>query len=265
MRMMSIASGSSGNSIYVGSDTTHILVDAGISKKRIEEGLHTLDLCGDDIDALLITHEHSDHIGGLGVFLRKYNVPVYATEGTIEAIKASGDTKKVDMSLFHPIRNDERFTIRDIEINAMSISHDAADPVAYRFKNEGVKSAVVTDLGEYNEVIEQSLKGLSAVYIEANHDIRMLETGPYPYQLKKRILGKRGHLSNEACGRLLSDILGEKMQHIFLSHLSAENNLPELAYESVRLEIEMGDTDFHGNDFPIDISHRDRPGMIIEL
>ena len=119
MRMMSIASGSSGNSIYVGSDTTHILVDAGISKKRIEEGLHTLDLCGDDIDALLITHEHSDHIGGLGVFLRKYNVPVYATEGTIEAIKASGDTKKVDMSLFHPIRNDERFTIRDIEINAM--------------------------------------------------------------------------------------------------------------------------------------------------
>ena len=142
---------------------------------------------------------------------------------------------------------------------------DAADPVAYRFKYGGIKTAVVTDLGVYDEYTIGGLMGLSAIFLEANHDIRMLQTGRYPYPLKQRILGKRGHLSNEASGRLLSVLLNEHMQHIFLSHLSQENNLPELAYEAVRMEDEMSDTVWRGDDFPIDIAKRDMPSECITL
>ncbi len=265
MRMMSIASGSSGNSIYAGSDHTHIIVDAGVSRKKIENGLKKAEVSPADLDAILITHEHRDHIGGLGVFLRKYPVPVYATPGTIEGIKNTRDLGEFDTGLLHPIKNDEHFLIGDMEIDTMSISHDAADPVAYRFRSGNKKAAVITDLGEYNEQTIDFLRELNIVYIEANHDIRMLESGPYPYELKKRILGKRGHLSNEAGGRLLSSILCGKMEHVFLSHLSRENNMPELALEAVRLEIEMSANEFHGDDFPIDVSGRDEAGMITDI
>ncbi|MBP5609392.1 MAG: MBL fold metallo-hydrolase [Lachnospiraceae bacterium] len=265
MRMMSIASGSSGNSIYVGSDNTHLLVDAGISGKRIEEALNRIGISASELDGILITHEHSDHIGGLGVMHRRYGLNVYATPLTIEAMKRDKSLGKVDWETFIPINAGETFSIKDINISSMSISHDAADPVAYRFAYGDIKTAVVTDLGEYNEREINFMSGLSAVYLEANHDIRMLQTGRYPYQLKQRILGKRGHLSNEASGRLLTAILNDKMQRIFLSHLSHENNMPELAYEAVRMEVEMSDTAWHGDDFPIDIAKRDEMSECISL
>ncbi|MCR5210879.1 MAG: MBL fold metallo-hydrolase [Lachnospiraceae bacterium] len=265
MRMKSIASGSSGNSIYIGSDKAHLLIDTGVSKKRIEEGLKELGLTGNDLSGILLTHEHSDHVQGLGVFLRKYQIPVYATQGTIDAVCRMKNLGVFDTSLLTPISNEERFTIGDIGVSAIKTSHDAADPVAYRFESGYSSAAVVTDLGEYNDYIVESLKGLSGVFIEANHDVRMLETGPYPYELKQRILGRKGHLSNEASGRLLSVLLNDKMKHVFLSHLSHENNMPELAFEAVRLEIEMSENEYHGDDFPIDIAYRDRPGMTVEV
>ncbi len=265
MRMMSLSSGSSGNSIYVGSDTTHLLVDAGISGKRIETALNSVGISGADLDGILVTHEHSDHIGGLGVMQRKYGLNVYATPLTIEAMKREKSIGKVDWEAFIPINSNETFSIKDISISPMSISHDAADPVAYRFRYGDIKTAVVTDLGEYDDRMISYLTGLSAIYLEANHDVRMLQMGRYPYPLKQRILGKRGHLSNEASGRLLTALLNDKMQRIFLSHLSHENNMPELAYEAVRMEVEMSDTAWHGDDFPIDIARRDEPSECIEL
>ena len=147
MRMCSIASGSSGNCIYVGSDNSHLLIDTGISKKRIEEGLNKLEIKGDELDGILITHEHSDHIKGLGVMSRKYHIPIYATAGTIEGIKSSTSLGTIDEDLFHTIRADEKFQIQDLEVEPFAISHDAAEPVDYRLDNKEKSVAVVTDLG----------------------------------------------------------------------------------------------------------------------
>lgn len=256
MRMKAIASGSNGNSIYVGNDNTHILVDAGISKKKIENGLSELDISANDIDALVVTHEHTDHIGGIGVLLRKYPINVYGTEGTIREILNYKSLGKVDESLFHVIDYDREFNIKDIKVIPMRISHDAAEPCAYKFVCGNKKSAVVTDLGYYDEYIVDYLKDLDTLFIEANHDKRMLETGPYPYALKKRILGNKGHLSNENCGRLLDTLLHDNMKHVVLSHLSHENNLPELAFEAVRMEINLSESRNNADDFHIMVANR---------
>ncbi len=257
MRMASIASGSSGNCIYVGTESTHLLVDVGISNKKTEAGLNALALSGRDIDGILVTHEHSDHIQGLGVISRKLGIPIYATPGTIEGIRQSKSLGVIDPALFHEIAPDSSFLIKDIEIKSMSISHDAREPVAYRFQSGNKKIAVATDMGVFDDYIVKSLSGMDAILLEANHDVNMLQVGPYPYILKQRILGNRGHLSNETSGRLLSRILHDNMKTVVLGHLSKENNLPELAYETVKLEVTIADNPYDGNDFPILVAQRD--------
>ena len=203
MRLCSIASGSSGNCIYVGSDEAHVLVDVGISGKKIVEGLYSLDLSPGDIDGILITHEHSDHIKGLGVIARKYEIPIYATGDTVDAMSRMGSLGKIPEGIFTEIREDEPFQIKDLSVNPFTIPHDAAQPVGYRFECGGHSVGIATDLGKYNEYIVDHLQKLDALLLEANHDIRMLQVGKYPYYLKQRILGDRGHLSNENAGRLL--------------------------------------------------------------
>ena len=193
MRFASIASGSSGNCIYMGSDNTHVLIDVGISGKRIEEGLRQLELSGDDIDAILITHEHVDHIGGLGVISRKYNIPVYATRDTLDAIKSYDKLGKIEYDIFHPIAPDVEWKIKDLTIKAFSTSHDAADSVAYTVMQGKKKCAVATDMGNFTDYTVGNLKGCDVVLLEANHDVRMLQVRPYPYQLKQRILSDNGH------------------------------------------------------------------------
>jgi len=265
MRLCSIASGSSGNCIYVGSDTTHLLVDVGISGKRTELGLNSLGITAGELDGILVTHEHADHISGLGVLSRRYGIPIYATNGTIEEMKRCRSLGNVDENLFHIIRADEKFTIKDLVIDPMRISHDAAEPVAYRVRYGDKKVAVATDMGLYNDYIVESLKGMDAILLEANHDVNMLQVGPYPYYLKQRILGDRGHLSNENCGRLLSRILHDDMKGILLGHLSQENNLPELAYETVRVEITLGDNPYKADDFRMQIANRSEVTPAIEV
>lgn len=265
MRLCSIASGSSGNCIYVGTDTTHVLVDVGISRKRTEEGLCSLGINPFELDAIFVTHEHSDHIGGLGVFSRKYNVPIYATKGTLCAIQKCRSLGSIDAGLFQTVRADESLMIKDMKVNPMRISHDAADPVAYRFSCGRQKIGVVTDLGTYNDYTVECLKGMDALLLEANHDVNMLQVGPYPYPLKQRILGDRGHLSNENSGRLLGRLLHDKLQHIVLGHLSKENNMPELAYETVRLEITQSDNPYTAMDFPIQVAKRSEVSRVIEI
>lgn len=256
MRLCSIASGSSGNCIYVGSEATHLLVDAGISGKRTENGLRELGLTMGDIDGILVTHEHADHISGLGVIVRKYEIPVYATAGTIQAMRENAGLGVLEPELFHEVREDQKFIIKDLTVNPMQISHDAAQPVGYRISYGKKKLAVCTDLGVYNDYTVECLKGMDALLLEANHDVNMLQVGPYPYYLKKRILGDRGHLSNENSGRLLCRILHDGLKTIFLGHLSKENNLPELAFESVRMEINMGDNPYKAGDFDIRVARR---------
>ena len=263
MRFASIASGSSGNCIYTGSDHTHLLIDAGISAKKIDQGLRELGLSGSDVSGILITHEHTDHICGLGVLLRKYQIPVYATERTIKRILATSSLGAMPRELFCPICPDEPFEIGDLSVDPIRISHDAADPCAYRIDHEGKVAAVMTDLGEYSEYTVNRLHRLDVLLLEANHDIRMLETGPYPYYLKQRILGARGHLSNESAGHLLCEVLHDDMRHIFLGHLSKENNYPDLAYQSVNVEISLGDCPYKGSDFPITVASREKMSEIV--
>ncbi|CUX41911.1 MBL fold metallo-hydrolase [Clostridium sp. C105KSO13] len=265
MRLCSIASGSSGNCIYVGNDNTHLLVDTGISKKRIEAGLKELEIKGEELDGILITHEHSDHIQGLGVFSRKYEVPIYATPGTIEGIKHYAPLGKLPEGLLNPIHIDERFTIGDIAVDPFRISHDANEPAGYRM-NYGDKSvAVATDLGIYDEYTISNLKNLDAVLLEANHDIHMLEVGTYPYYLKRRVMGDKGHLSNELSGRLLCDILHSNLKRILLGHLSKENNYAALAYETVKLEVTLSDNDYKGEDLDMTVAKRDMISEIITV
>lgn len=256
MRLCSIASGSSGNCVYVGSEATHLLVDTGISGKRVEQGLKGLDLSPKDLDGILITHEHADHISGLGVITRKYEIPIYATEGTIRAMLESGSLGNVEESLFHTIKEDEKFILKDLTINPMHISHDAAQPVGYRISYGNKRVGICTDLGVYNDYTVECLKGMNAILLEANHDVNMLQVGPYPYYLKQRILSERGHLSNENSGRLLCRILHDGLKTVLLGHLSKENNLPELAYESVRMEINMDENPYKAGDFDIRVAKR---------
>ena len=265
MRFTSIASGSSGNCTYVGSDNTHILIDAGVSKKRIEEGLKGLDLGLSDISAIFVTHEHVDHISALHTILKKYDIPIYATAGTIQGIRNSDKKSEMTQSRFFPVVADKQVSVGDMIIDPMTISHDALDPCGYRVYCQGKKVGVATDLGCYTEYTVDCLTDCDALLLEANHDVRMLQTGPYPYQLKRRILGDKGHLSNEKSGELLCRLLNDKMKGIFLGHLSQENNLPELAYETVRVEIEMGDTPYRGNDFPLIVASRSELSQVLEF
>lgn len=265
MRICSIASGSSGNCIYAGSEDTHLLVDTGISKKRIEEGLKQLEIKGEELDGILITHEHSDHIQGLGVFSRKYEIPIYATRGTIEGIQSYKSLGAMPEGLLHEISEDHPFWLGDIQVHPFAISHDARQPCGYRMECGEKRVAVATDLGMYDAYTVEQLKDLDAVLLEANHDIHMLEVGPYPYPLKQRVMGDRGHLSNELSGRLLCDILHDNLKGVLLGHLSKENNYAELAYETVKLEITYGDVPYKGEDIPLQVAHRERISEIINV
>lgn len=267
MRLLSIASGSSGNCIYVGNDDTHILIDTGISGKRIEAGLNSIGLSGKDIDAVLVTHEHVDHIAGLGVFSRKWNAPIYATAGTVHGIQGTKSVGLIDTDLYEIFHKNEEISIGTLKINPIHISHDAAEPTAYHVsESDGKKRvAVATDMGCITEEVVEALRGVQALLIEANHDVNMLQVGPYPYYLKRRILGNRGHLSNETCGKLLNHIVHDDLQDILLGHLSKENNMPELAYEAVRLEITAGDNPYKASDFRIRVAKRSEPSELIVL
>ena len=200
MELCSIASGSSGNCIYAGTDHCHVLVDAGISGKRIEAGLNEIGLKTAEMDGILVTHEHSDHIKSLGVFWQgNMDFPCTATQGTIDAIKEKSAIGKVDESLFRVIHPEEDFTIGDMRISPVPTSHDAAEPVAYMMYQGDKSMGIITDLGKYDNYIVDKLQGLDVLLLEANHDVHMLQAGTYPYQLKRRILGVTGTFVQWTC------------------------------------------------------------------
>ncbi|WP_132281988.1 MBL fold metallo-hydrolase [Natranaerovirga hydrolytica] len=237
MYLSSIASGSSGNCIYVGSEQTNLIIDAGVSGKKIECGLNSIGLKTAEMDGIFVTHEHSDHIKGIGVVARRYGIPIYATQETAQAILNTQSVGKIPEGLIHIINSNEDLHIKDLTIHPYNIPHDAVDPVCYTIMNDQKKVSIATDLGNYNDYIIEKLSDSNILFIEANHDINMLQVGAYPYFLKQRILGEEGHLSNESCGQLIAKLSHSALEHIVLGHLSNENNFEELAFKTVQMEI----------------------------
>ena len=238
-----LVSGSSGNSTYISNGNTHILIDAGISCKQLTEHIRQLDLAPEDIDALFITHEHVDHIKGAGVLSRKYNIPVYATPGTWQGIGS---------------------TVGDLCVKPFAIPHDTIEPVAYSVFTENRKLTVATDIGHVTECIKENIYDSDVLLLEANHDVDMLKNGSYPWPLKKRILGERGHISNVAAGDALSEIMSGTLKYVFLGHLSKENNEPHLAYETVGKILEHNRIKV-GTYLQLDMASRYTNSMTVEL
>lgn len=236
IRLCSIASGSSGNCIYVGTEKEGFLIDGGISGKLALEGLKNIGVGSSEIKGIFVTHEHSDHIKGLGPIARKLGAPIYTNEETWYAMEGSiGKIKHEQVRFISP---GEEIGIGGIGIGAFSISHDAANPMGYYFTAGNKKVAVATDLGFVSQQVEDGILGAEVVLLESNHDVEMLMVGSYPFFLKKRILSEVGHLSNETAGDFAGRLFEKGTKKILLGHLSRENNFPELAYETVKVGLE---------------------------
>jgi len=234
VKFATIASGSSGNSVFLGTEHTKILIDAGLSGKKIQTGLSEIGVSGGDIDGIFVTHEHIDHVQGVGVLSRRFNIPVYATEGTWRNMPDSvGDISDENKKVVSEKGN---IIINDLSVKPYSIPHDAAQPVGYGVMTDKFKISVATDIGHVTEEIMENIKDCDLLLLESNHDVCMLENGTYPYPLKKRILGDNGHLSNETAGKLLAWLICQniKLKNVFLGHLSRENNTPETAFNTVK-------------------------------
>lgn len=248
LRFSVLASGSTGNAFYIESGETRLLVDAGLSGKQLDRLFSEVHVDPSKLTGILVTHEHSDHIKGLGIMARKYNLPIYANDKTWKAMEKSIGKITVDQK-FH-FDMGEIKTFGNIDVESFGVSHDAAEPMFYTFHQGDKKVALVTDLGYVSERIKKTIEGADAYVFEANHDVEMLRMGRYPWSVKRRILGDSGHVSNEDCGLALSDIISNDTKRIYLAHLSQDNNMKDLARMSVDqvlqergIDIELFDTD----------------------
>lgn len=227
VRLAVLGSGSRGNSTLVGTARTRLLIDAGFSKRETYARLAAVGERLDRFDALVISHEHCDHIAGLRVLALDpafRGVPIYLSAATRDALR--WDPRLEALELFTP---GEKFTVGDIELTPFSVPHDAADPVAFTLEAEGLRLAVVTDLGYITEVVKQRVRGCHCLILESNHDLEMLRVGPYPWFVKQRVMSRHGHLSNRATANFLSEDFDGSAQVLILAHLSQINNHPELA------------------------------------
>lgn len=262
MWFCSLFSGSSGNSIYVGTEKTNVLVDAGLSGKRVSNSLREIGISPKEINALLVTHEHIDHIRGVGVMSRMFNIPVYANTNTWESMQnIIGNISNDNIRI---IDNSIPFTIGDIEVKPFSTPHDAADPFGYCFFNDGTKISIATDIGHVSDCVFDSIKDSNLILLESNHDVEMLKFGPYPYALKRRILSDVGHLSNDSAGEAIVKLLRDKRMTVILGHLSEQNNYPELAYRTVVSILEENGIDIN-SDIKIDMAGRNSVSSFYEL
>lgn len=226
-----LASGSSGNCTYVESMNSRIMIDAGLSGKRIEGLFSQIGRKVADIDAILVTHEHKDHIHGVGVLSRKYNIPIYANARTWSVMENMIGKIAPENKLF--IEPDKLVTIGDIDVLSYNVSHDAIQPQFYAFEKAKKQFVMLTDTGYVSDRLRSQLKNASAYLIESNHEIEMLRYGAYPWSLKQRILGDKGHLSNEDGALAMVDLIGNNTKEIYLGHLSRDNNTKQLAMSSM--------------------------------
>ncbi|SDM41802.1 MBL fold metallo-hydrolase [Sediminibacillus halophilus] len=227
-----LASGSTGNAFYIATEKEKILVDAGLSGKEMERLMGEVNIDPYSLTKLLVTHEHSDHIKGLGIMARRYQLPIYANEKTWKAME--GSIGKIELDQKFVFNMEETKAFGDLDVESFGVSHDAAEPMFFTFHHEGKKVALVTDLGYVSERIKKTVENADAYIFEANHDVSMLQMGRYPWNVKRRILGDSGHVSNDDCALALSDIIGDQTKRIYLAHLSKDNNMKELARMSVQ-------------------------------
>ncbi len=225
MRFALLGSGSRGNATVVEHGATRLLIDCGFSLKETEYRLGRLGLQAADIDAVLVTHEHHDHIGGVGPLARRYGMPVWLTPGTLSvARKRLGQLPRLEALNCH-----QPFAVGDIEITPFPVPHDAREPSQFVFSDGARRLGLLTDLGHISAHVQAQLQGLDALILEANHDLQMLADGPYPPSLQARVGGAHGHLSNGQAGQLLASLEQGRLQHVTAAHLSEKNNLPKLA------------------------------------
>lgn len=231
----SIASGSSGNcSLYV-TGNTRILIDLGVSVRRLTAALRELGLTVDMLDAVLLTHEHTDHVKGLATFVKHHNVPVYATKGTAQALIAKNPNAD---KLLRPYWGGETFTVGMVDVQSFLTPHDAAESVGYILRSHGHTLGFATDLGFVPAAVKELLTGCDTVVLEANHDLDMLHTGTYPWLLKRRVGGSQGHLSNPDCAVCVTQLAASGTSTIILAHLSEQNNTPVTALREIRLALD---------------------------
>jgi phosphoribosyl 1,2-cyclic phosphodiesterase len=248
-----LASGSKGNSLFVSWKDNSILIDAGLSGIEIERRLESKNLSPESLTAIIVTHEHSDHIRGVGILSRRYNIPVYINKNTYK--RASKLGKLAGLEFFEC---GSSFKIDNMEISPFTISHDAVDPSGFTLDYKNKKIGIATDLGIATNLVKEHLKDCSFLYLEANHDPDMLINGPYPWYLKQRIKGRHGHLSNMDSKELLEELKNENLTHVTLAHLSEENNTPEKAYNAAKEAL-------NSPDITIEVAMPYKPGKLITL
>lgn len=232
MRVSVLASSSSGNATYIETPQHKVLVDAGLSGKKLNDLLHSIDRDLKDIDSVFITHEHTDHCRGVGVLARRYpQLTVYANAPTFAALPRSvGELPPDQLRVFD---RGATLDLGDLDVESFGVSHDAAAAQFYQFQHDGKRFAIVTDTGYVSDHIEGTIRDADALVMETNHDLEMLREGPYPWSLKQRILGDFGHLSNEDGANAIMDVIGLKTKRIYLGHLSPHNNMKALAHVTV--------------------------------
>ncbi|KIH75545.1 Phosphoribosyl 1,2-cyclic phosphodiesterase [Geoalkalibacter ferrihydriticus] len=229
MRVCLIASGSKGNAIYLESRDSRILIDAGLSARELTRRLALVGVDSASLNAIFVSHEHGDHVRGVGPLSRRYGVPVHVNPETHEAISALGA-----IPILEEFDAGTAFCCRDLRVETFPLTHDAVQPVGFVVETRDGKVGIATDLGIGTRLVRERLRGCRVLILEANHDEALLRDGPYPWHLKQRIRGNHGHLSNSACGELLKDLLWEGLEMVFLAHLSETNNRAELAVHEIR-------------------------------
>jgi len=263
LRFTVLASGSTGNATIIQGGDRTVMIDAGLSAKKLDELMKLQGISGNHIDALLVTHEHSDHIKGLGAFARKYDIPIYANEPTWDALERHvGSISQEKRMVF---LSGEELHFGSMCVHTFPISHDAAEPVGYTFEESGYRLGVATDLGYVSEKVKMKIIDCDALVLESNHDTEMLRMGRYPWNIKRRILSDIGHLSNVAAGEALLELMTDRTKRVYLAHLSQDHNMMDLAMVTVNSIFENSGIFYKREEFPLRPTFADRPTPWDEL
>ena len=257
----SLYSGSSGNCLLIQTSDTKILIDAGESAKKISTALSSMDIDPTQIDAILVTHEHFDHVRGLGTFSKKYDIPVFANSKTWDAMPEQ--SSKISENNMKKFTIEENFEIGDLKIHPFKIPHDAANPCGFNIFYNDTKISIATDLGHITSNIAHKLEDSKFILLESNYDPEILKCSAYPYLLKRRIAGPNGHLPNSDAGKIVSFLMNSGLESVMLGHLSRENNFPELAYKTV--VDTLIDDKLDCSKIKIDVASRFAPSPTIKL
>ena len=257
----SLYSGSSGNSLFVETKNTKLLIDAGVSCKKIENALNDINVDPSTIDGILITHEHSDHVQGLGTLSKKFDLPVFVNQETLDAMPKQRD--KISEKNIKTFKVTDKFSVGDLDIKPFSIPHDAANPCGFNIFKDDKKISIATDIGHMTNDILRNLEESLFIMLEANYDPEVLRCSSYPFRLKSRIAGPTGHLPNEMAGKTISHLLKSGLKNAMLGHLSKESNFPELAYQTV--VDELISNNYNLDSLTLSVASRDIHSKIIGI